>query len=74
MSCLRITLCWLVFGFLLPGLCGCRTWDQEMLQEDGFHDSQAGWSKNLRRSEESGGTALGTSTKAREVERNLGYR
>lgn len=41
---------------------------------EGFHDEMSSWSKNVRQQEKSDGTPLGTSNKALEIERNLGYR
>lgn len=42
---------------------------------EGFNeDEMSNWSQNLRKQEKSEGTPLGTSSKALEIERNLGYR
>jgi hypothetical protein len=41
---------------------------------EGFHDEMADWSQNVRKQDHSDGTPLGTSSKALEIERNLGYR
>lgn len=40
---------------------------------EGFNDEMSTWSRNLRKQEKSNGTPLGTSEKALEIERNLGY-
>jgi hypothetical protein len=42
---------------------------------EGFNkDEMSTWSQNLRKEEKSEGTPLGTSNKALEIERNLGYK
>jgi hypothetical protein len=41
---------------------------------EGFHDEMSTWSKSVRQQEKSDGSPLGTSNKALEIERNLGYR
>ena len=65
---------------LLPGvallLCclvgqGCN-WT--LPRGEGFTDEMSSWSRNLRPKEKSDDTPLGTSNKALEIERNLGYR
>jgi len=69
--------CRRLLGLLLLCACcfsgGC-TWDWGKLKGEGFNDEMSGWSQNLRRQEKSDGTPLGTSNKALEIERNLGYR
>lgn len=48
------------------GACGC-----ESLRGPGFDDG--GMTRNLRHVTESAGAPWGASTKAREIENNLGY-
>lgn len=41
---------------------------------EGFNGEMSTWSQNVRPQEKSDGTPLGTSSKALEIERNLGYK
>ena len=67
----------LLFGLLL-GICllaqGCG-WNWAKLRGEGFNDEMTTSGQHLRqRQEKSDGSPLGTSNKALEIERNLGYR
>jgi len=56
----------------LCGIGGCGL-NWQKLRGEGFTDSMSSWSANLRGGETSG-SPLGTSEKALQIERNLGYR
>jgi hypothetical protein len=62
---------------LLAGVCiltvGCakRNWN---LMGDGFGGPDADLGRTLRSDEKPSGSAMGLSSKAREIERDLGYR
>lgn len=61
---------------LLAGLClasgGCARWNLAWLRGEGLQDGLANWSAGLRPQSKESGT--GTSEKAREIERHLGFR
>ena len=62
---------------LLVGGCllsqGC-SWNWAKLKGEGFSDEMSQTGQYLRQHEKSDGSPLGTSNKALEIERNLGYR
>ena len=66
----RIGLTVVLAGLMLVS-GGCKSWSWTALRGEGLTDELAEWSSGLR--PKSSDTAAGTSEKARQIERNLGY-
>ena len=64
---------WIGVAALAVGCGGCRLWDQPQPASGGSPDDSKGWTDQMRPGT-SEDVPTGTSPKAREIERNLGYR